>query len=128
MDKLTARVCTTFWATALAVQAGCGVTQETKDAVARSETAVAQTQQALGNAESGAMELQSARSRLDEAKKAVKDGDDDKAVRLAQEATLTAQLATAKNRSAAVRKVADETRAGIQTLRQEAERASEPVR
>lgn len=128
MDKQTARICTTFWAVALALPAGCGVTQETKDSVARSETAVTQAQQALGNSENGAMELQSARSRLDDAKHAIEDGDDEQAVRLAHEATLNAELATAKNRSAAVRKVADDTRAGIETLRREAQRPSDPVR
>jgi Domain of unknown function (DUF4398) len=128
MDKQTARVCTSSWVIALALTAGCGVTPETKEAVARSETAVTQAQQTLGNAETGAMELQSARSRLDEAKRAVDDGKDKEALRLAEEATLTAQLATAKNRTAAVRKVADETRAGIETLRQESQRPAEPVR
>jgi hypothetical protein len=81
-----------------------------------------QAQQTLGNSESGAMELQTARNTLDEAKAAVKDGDDEKAVRLAQEATLTAELATSKSRTARVQKVANEVRATIQTLRQEAER------
>lgn len=127
MDKQTARVCTIAWVVALALPAGCGVTQETKDSVARSETAVMQAQQALGNSESGAIELQSARDRLDQAKKAVKDGDDEVAVRSAQEATLIAQLATAKNRSATARKLAEDTRAGIETLRREAQRPSEPV-
>jgi hypothetical protein len=127
MDKQTARVCTIAGVVALALPAGCGVTQQTKDSVARSETAVVQAQQALGNSESGAMELQSARDRLDQAKKAVKDGDDEAAVRSAEEATLTAQLATAKNRSAAARKVADDTRAGIETLRQEAQRPADPI-
>lgn len=126
MDKLTARVCTILGSTALAVLAGCStVSQATKDTVARSETTVNQAQQVVGNSESGAMELQAARNKVDEAKQAIKDGKEDRAIRLAHEATLTADLATAKSRTASVRKVADEVQASIQTLRQEAER---PVR
>lgn len=122
MNQLYARAGTIFGLTALALLAGCSASQATKDTVARSETAVMQAQQALGNSESGAMELQAARNTLDQAKAAVKDGDDERAVRLAQEATLSAELATSKSRTASVQKVADEVRATIQTLRQEAER------
>ena len=123
MDKLNARVCTIFGLTALAILAGCSsVSQATRDSVARSETAVNQAQQTLGNSESGAMELQAARNRLQQAQQAVKDGKDQPAARLADEATLTAQLATAKSRTASVQRAADDVRASIETLRKEAER------
>lgn len=128
MDKLTARVCTAFWVTALALQTACGVSQATKDTVARSENAVMQTQQTLGNSESGALELQKARNYLEQAKKAVKDGDEERAVQLAHEATLHADLATAKSQSATARKLADEVRASIETLRRETERPGNTIR
>jgi hypothetical protein len=128
MDKLTARVCTAFCVTALAFQAGCGVSQATKETVARSESAVMQTQQALGNSESGALELQNARDTLEQAKKAVKDGDEERAVQLAHEATLRADLATAKSQSATARKLADDVRASIETLRRETERSGNTIR
>lgn len=122
MNKMT-RLCTRLWVVALALPVGCSsVSQQTKDSVARSEAVVTQTQQALANSESAAVELQSARNTLDRAQKAVKDGEEDQAARLAHEASLHAELATAKNQSATVRKVADDVRAGIETLRKEADR------
>jgi hypothetical protein len=126
MDKLNARMCTLVGLSALAVLTGCSsVSQATKDSVARSDTAVNQAQQAIGNSESGAMELQAARNSVEQANEAIKKGDEKPALRLAQQATLHAELATAQSRTATVRKVADEVQASIQTLRQEAER---PVR
>jgi hypothetical protein len=117
------RLCTRFWVVALALPiVGCGVSPQTQDSLARSETVVTQTQQALGTAESAASELQNARNSIDQAKQAARDGDEEMAVRLAHAASLQAELATAKNQSATARKVADDTRAGIETLRKEAER------
>jgi hypothetical protein len=87
-----------------------------------------QAQQTLGNAESSALELQNARNILDQAKQAVKDGDDERAVQLAHEATLHADLATAKSQSTTARKLADDVRASIETLRREAERPGSTVR
>jgi chromosome segregation ATPase len=126
MNNQNARVCTILGLTSLAILAACSsVTQANKDSVARAETAVAQTQQAIGNSESGAMQLQSARNSHDQAKQAIKEGEGERAARLAQEATLNAELATAKSRTASAQKAANEVEASIQTLRQEAER---PVR
>jgi chromosome segregation ATPase len=108
--------------------AGCsGVSDLTKERVARSETSVQQAQQTLGNSEQGALELQRAKENLDAARKAIKDGNEQMADRHAQLAQLDAELAVSKSQSAAARKAADELLASIKTLRQEAERPTAPT-
>jgi len=105
---------------------GCGgVSEVTKERVARSETAVNQAQQTLGNSEAGAVELQNAKERLADAQRAVKDNNDTAAQRFAQQAQLTSELAVSKAQSAAARKAADELTASIETLRQEATRGTQ---
>jgi paraquat-inducible protein B len=108
--------------------AGCGgVSNLTKEHVARSETSVQSAQQTLGNSEQGALELQRAKENLDAARKAIKDGNDKLADRHAQLAQLDAELAVSKSQSASARKAADELLASIKTLRQEAERPTAPT-
>jgi chromosome segregation ATPase len=103
--------------------AGCsGVSDLTKEHVARSETAVNQAQQTLGNSEAGALELQRAKQNLDQARAALNKNDAKNADAFAQQAQLDAELAIAKSQTAAARKAADEVMASIQTLRQEAQR------
>lgn len=110
---------------AIGLLAGCGgVSEMTKERVARSGTVVEQAQQTIGNSESGAVELQSAREHLDLARQAMDDNKNDEAQRHAQQAELTAELAVAKSQSASARKAADELLASIQTLRQEATRGT----
>ncbi|MGH8176721.1 MAG: DUF4398 domain-containing protein [Steroidobacter sp.] len=105
--------------------AGCGgVSEVTKDRVARSETAVRQTQQTIGNSEAGAVELQRARDQLAQAQKALSDNKEEAALRHAQRAELDAELAVAKSQTSSARKAADELLASIQTLRQEAGRST----
>jgi chromosome segregation ATPase len=105
--------------------AGCGgVSDLTKERVARSETSVQQAQQTLGNSEQGAIELQHAKDNLEHARQAIKDGKEQPAQRYAQLAQLDAELAVSKSQSASARKAADELLASIKTLRQEAERSS----
>jgi Domain of unknown function (DUF4398) len=113
-------------AVALALLSGCsGVSKATKDRVARSETVVRQTQQTIGNSESGAVELQSARDHLAQAQKAVSDNKEEAALRHAQQAELDAELAVAKSQTASARKAADDLLASIQALRKEAGRTPE---
>lgn len=103
--------------------AGCGgISDLTKERVARSETSVQQAQQTVGNSEQGALELQRAKENLDAARKAMKDGKEQPAERYAQLAQLDAELAVSKSQTASARKAADEVLASIKTLRQEAER------
>lgn len=104
---------------------GCGgVSEITKERVARSDTSVQQAQQTIGNSEQGAIELQRAKENLDAARGALKDGNEKQAERHAQLAQLDAELAVSKSQSATARKAADELLASIKTLRQEAERGT----
>ncbi len=111
-------------AVALAALTACGgVSDMTRQQVARSETAVKQAQTAIGNSEAGAIELQQAKDLYAQAEQELKSKNETRAQRLAVQAELQAQLATAKAQNAAARKAADEVLASIQTLRQEAERS-----
>jgi hypothetical protein len=104
---------------------GCGgVSEVTKERVARSETAVRQAQQNVGNAEKGALELQKARDHLEQARRALDDEKEQPALRNAQQAELYAELAVARTQSASAQRAAEELQASIRTLRQEAERGS----
>lgn len=115
--------CFCVGAATLAILGGCGVSQVTKDTVARADQRVQQAQQALGSSEGGAVELQRARDHLEQAKKAVKDGDETPAQRHAKQAELDVELAVAKAQQASARKAASELQASIQQLKQEAERS-----
>jgi len=104
---------------------GCGgVSEMTKDRVARSDTTVKQATQTLGNSEAGAVELQQARDHLDQAKRALDAKKEDEALRHARQAELSSELAVAKSQSASARRAADELQASIRTLREEAQRGS----
>ena len=114
-------------ASLLVLSACGGVSEMTRQRVARSETAVNQAQATLGNSEAGAIELQQAKQYFAEARKAVDDKDEVNAERYANRAELSAQLAVAKSQNASARKAADELLASIQTLRQETSRpAAQP--
>jgi hypothetical protein len=99
--------------------AACGGTPERPvEDLARAEAGIRQAEQ--GGAERyGAMELQSARDKLERARAAADDEEMAEAERLAEEAALDADLAAAKTRSrkaeAAVRQVED----SIAMLREE---------
>ena len=115
-------------ALAAGLLAGCGgISDLTKERVARSETSVQQAQQTVGSSEQGAVELQRAKENLDAARKAMKDGDEKLTERYAQLAQLDAELAVSKSQTASARKAADEMLASIKQLRQEAERPTAPT-
>lgn len=108
---------------AVSLLVGCGgVSELTKERVARSETAVQSATQTIGNAEIGAVELQRAKENLAQAQAALKANKEEDAQRYAQHAQLSAELAVAKSQSGAARKAADEVLASIETLRREAAR------
>ena len=110
---------------ALALLAGCGgVSDLTRERVARSETVVKQAQQTLGNSEAGAVEMQRAKEHLEQAQAAVKDKKETDAERHARLAELDAELAVAKSQSASSRRAADELLASIEALRKEAGRGA----
>lgn len=124
--SLLIRIC--IGAATLMMLGACTASKATKDAVARADTRFQQAQQALGNSEGGAVELQRASSHLQQAKEAVKGGDDKPAQRHAQQAELDVDLAVAKAQNASARKSAAELQASIQQLRQEAERSTATTR
>lgn len=110
-------------AVAVSLFAGCGgVSPLTKERVSKSETAVQQATQTLGNSETGAVELQRAKDSLQQAQAALKDENEKRAERFAQQAQLDAELAVAKSQSGAARKAADDVLASVETLRREAGR------
>ena len=113
-------------ASSMALMIGCGggVSQLTKDRIARSETAVQQATQQLGNNEAGAIELQRAKDNLAQARAAEKANNEKSAERFASVAQLDAELALAKAQTASTRKAADEVLASIETLRNEAARST----
>jgi hypothetical protein len=122
MNKLIVSI---VGAGAVAVLAGCGgVSEVTKERVARSETVVQQAQQTVGTSESGAIELQQAKDKLEAARRELSRENAVAAERFASQAQLTAELAVAKSQSAQARRAADELLASIETLRQEAGRSS----
>jgi hypothetical protein len=109
-------------AATLVMLGACSVSKATKDTVARAETRIQQAQQAIGNSEGGAVELQRANTHLEQAKAAVKDGDEEPAQRHAQQAELDVELAVAKAQNFTARKAANEMQASIEQLRQETQR------
>jgi hypothetical protein len=116
-------------ASALGVLAGCGgVSEVTKERVARSETAVQQAQQTVGSSEAGAIELQQAKEKMEAARAELNRDKPKEAERFASQAQLTAELAVAKSQSANARRAADELLASIETLRQEAARGTSTTR
>lgn len=109
---------------ALMIGCGGGVSQLTKERVARSETAVSQATQTLGNSENGAIELQRAKDNLAQAQQAVTAKNEKRAEQFAQQAQLDAELAVAKSQTASTRKAADEVLASVEQLRSEAARST----
>jgi hypothetical protein len=110
-------------ATLVTLTACGGVSELTRQQVARSETAVRQAETSVGNSEAGAIELQQARDTFAEAQRELTAKNETRAQRLAVQAELEAQLAVAKTQNAQARRAADELLASIQTLRQETERS-----
>jgi Domain of unknown function (DUF4398) len=89
--------------------------------VANAQRAVDEAQQA-GAAVSVPVELRTAEDKLKAAQMAVSKGDYDQAIRVAEQAAIDADYARARAVNERVKKMADEMRRNIQTLRQELER------
>lgn len=116
------RPLTTIAGCMLLLSACGGVSEMTRQEVARSDTAVKQAQATIGSSEAGAIDLQEAKNYFASAQKAVEDGEEEMAQRYATQAELKAELAVAKSQNASARKAADELLSSIQTLRQEVNR------
>lgn len=110
-------------ALAMSVVGACSdVSAVTKERVARSNVAVQEAQRTIGQAETGAIELQKAKQHLEAANSALAQGQRKVAEERAEQAQLHAELAVAKVQSAEARRAADEVMASTETLRSEIER------
>jgi hypothetical protein len=99
--------------------AGCASTPDMPDEeIAMAETQIDQAEQA-GARQYAAADLESAKERLASARAVANDDDAVQARRLAIEAGLDAELASAKSRSEKAEESLQEIESGIETLRQE---------
>ncbi len=103
---------------------GCASEAErpTED-MTRAATLISQAEKA-GAQQYASAELQQARDHLSAANKAVEDGKEDKAKRLAQQASVDAELANARTASGQAQRAAEEVSRGTNTLQQEADRTT----
>ena len=126
MDKThskVARIVFILLAAAACVTAQAG-NQITDDKIAVAKAAIDQAEQA-GGPDAAPVEMASARDKLARASKAVADHDSARAGAWADQASIDAQVAQATAAQRRSRKAAEEFDAGLQTLRQEANRASQ---
>lgn len=106
------------------VGAGCASKMPAPiEQMATSRAAVTQAERG-GAGEYAAVELLSAREKLNRADLAMRDGRNEEASRLAEQAEADAVLAAAKARTSQSQKAVDNMKQAIETLRQEIERKS----
>jgi hypothetical protein len=109
-------------ALAVPMAAGCASSAPLANSkVAQAERAVDEAQQS-GAAVSVPVELRTAEDKLKAARTAASSGDYDKAIMVAEQAAVDADYAKARSVNERVKRMADEMRKNIQTLRQELER------
>lgn len=109
-------------ALAVPMAAGCGRSASLANAkVAQAERAVDEAQQS-GAALAVPVELRTAEDKLKAARAAADKREYDEAIRAAEQATVDADYARARSLNERVKRMADEMRKNIQTLRQELER------
>ncbi len=108
---------------ALAV-AGCANPPSPAPSIAASSASV-EAARSAGAPELAAVELNEARNKLERARAAATAGDERSAIRLAEQADVDAQLARAKASSERSRRAVTELEAGLQTLRDELNRAAQ---
>ena len=107
---------------ALAI-AGCAQTPSPAPSMAASAASV-EAARSAGAPELAAAELNEARSKLERARALAAAGDERGAIRLAEQANVDAQLARARAGSERSRLAVTEIEAGLQTLRDELNRAA----
>lgn len=98
--------------------AGCATGQPPRAELGAAQTSLATAERA-GAAEHAPVELNSARRKLQAAQDAVRDEEYQKAERLASEANIDAQLATAKSQAAASETALNQVHQDMTTLRSE---------
>jgi hypothetical protein len=104
--------------------AGCAGEAERPTAeVARANTLIEQAEKS-GAQKYAAAELQQARDKLQQVEVAVKNGKEDEALHLAQQASADAELAQARAASGEAQRAAEEVERSTSTLQQEADRSS----
>ena len=108
---------------ACAVAAGCGTTESSAPSIAASAASV-EAARSAGAPELDSVNLSEARSKLEKARALAAVGDDRGALRMAEQADVDAQLARAKAGSERSRLAVTELETGLQTLRDELNRAA----
>ena len=106
----------------LFIATACSSVSPPTTQIAAAEAAVEQAE-SMGAVEAAPLSMRVAREKLDEAKALVESGDEDhlsRAKRLAEDATVEAQLAEQTARTAALTKARDEAQATIDAMREEA--------
>lgn len=107
------------------VLVGCGSSRPpvapVQPVITSAERATAEAEQA-GAAQYAALELRTARQKIEQAQQMLRAGDDRVALRLAEQAEVDAELAEAKSRTAVSQAAIDEIRETIRVLREEIER------
>lgn len=107
----------------LALASGCGTPVSSAPAIASSNASI-EAARSAGAPELDAVNLNEARSKLEKARALATAGDDRGAMRMAEQADVDAQLARAKAGSERSRLAVTELEAGLQTLRDELNRAA----
>ncbi len=108
---------------ACAVAAGCGTTESSAPSIAAGAASV-EAARSAGAPELDSVNLSEARSKLEKARALAAAGDDRGALRMAEQADVDAQLARAKAGSERSRLAVTELETGLQTLRDELNRAA----
>src|SRR5262245_6148250 len=93
--------------------------------IGKAESEVKSAEQEKNTQEAAGLEMTLAREKLERAKAALRDGDEEKSERLAEEAAVDAELARVKAQSESAQSAALELERSIQSLRGEAERGAE---
>jgi hypothetical protein len=105
--------------------AGCATTNEALvEEITRTEASIQQVQQSGQTREAGGLELEQAKDKVARARRALENGDESTARRMAVEARLDADLAEAKANSHSSQQAVDEVMASIEALRRETDRQS----
>lgn len=108
---------------ACAVAAGCGTTESSAPSIAAGAASV-EAARSAGAPELDSVNLSEARSKLEKARALAAAGDDRGALRMAEQADVDAQLARTKAGSERSRLAVTELETGLQTLRDELNRAA----
>lgn len=120
------RVFTATLALAAALALGCASMGPPNDAISAAELSIRQADDALAS-QHAPLDLVKSREKLEQAKRAVAEGDNAEARRLAEQSQVDAKLAEEKSLAAKAKRTAQEMERSVTTIRQETERYA-PVR